>query len=156
PLLVRGRLGDETPSRLAADGISTERLAPIAAIYRLTPDEIALVSSTNDKQHNSHLRYQQYLSGLPVIGAELLLHVDRNGHIYLVSCSARGRVDIEGSVPAVNETDAQSRAVGTNPNQRSIRSLGLAFYQIEFEQRLVWGFELADGNNVEEAIVRVY
>ncbi len=47
--------------------------------------ELKLESEKMDKAGNTHLRFDQYYEGIPVWGAELLLHYDKDGFIKLIN-----------------------------------------------------------------------
>ncbi len=76
PFMLNGRLG------------SADSLPSIAAAFRLQATDLTLKSTRTDEQGNTHLRYGQTKNGLPVVGGELLLHVDKNGAVYSANGSA--------------------------------------------------------------------
>jgi Zn-dependent metalloprotease len=77
PFMLNGRLG------------SASALAPIASAFRLDTRDLVLKSTRVDEQGNTHLRYGQTKNGLPVIGGEILFHVDKSGNVYSANGSAR-------------------------------------------------------------------
>jgi Zn-dependent metalloprotease len=75
PNFVTGRLGylhsiDKRGAKEYFDEISP--------VLRATGrEELAYVRTTADRLGMVHMRFQQYLNGLPVVGAEVILHADR-------------------------------------------------------------------------------
>ncbi|HEY0095699.1 MAG TPA: peptidase M4, partial [Archangium sp.] len=76
PFMLNGRLG------------SADSLPAIAAAFRLQATDLTLKSARTDEQGNTHLRYGQTKNGLPVVGGELLLHVNKDGVVYSANGSA--------------------------------------------------------------------
>ena len=75
-------------------------IAPVVKPFRLTPDMMKLHDMSIDDQGDRHFRYQQTFNGLPVIGGDMIVHVDVKGSIYAVNGTARG--DISNSLGAGN------------------------------------------------------
>jgi len=65
-------------------------LGPVLAAFRLSPSELAVRRITHDEQGNVHVRLDQMRGGQPVVGGELMVHVDRKQVIYAVNGTARG------------------------------------------------------------------
>ncbi len=74
-------------------------------------EELVLKSQSVDTYRNGHTRYRQVYKGLPVFGAELSSHFDRNGLLQAISSSV---IDIDGldTTPSVSRPDAESIAKG--------------------------------------------
>src|SRR3569833_3973687 len=81
-------------------------LPPILKPLRLTTDQIVAQRQNTDDQGNRHFRYQMVHYGLPVIGGDLVVHVDVKGAIYSVNGTARG--DIPASLGSHAITEAQA------------------------------------------------
>jgi vibriolysin len=95
PDFIRGSLGRATSSArglTAVDAKATVQtaLGGIAPIYRLNVEDLAFRRMSVDEQGRQHLRFSQMKNGLPVIGGELVLHVDPEGVVYAANGSARG------------------------------------------------------------------
>lgn len=129
PYFIRGTLG-KAPAAVSdvlgapARAELTAGLRTIAPVFRLSEDQLALRRVSTDEQGNRHLRYQQLQHGLPVVGGELILHVDRLGHIFAANGSARGGVASsplawvapeEAQAVALGHTDAFPRAAADAP-----------------------------------------
>ena len=94
PYFIRGQLGvlpqvstrrpHEAPEALRA------ALRDIAPVFRLKSQELVFRRATVDAQGHQHLRFQQTLHGLEVVGAELLVHVDPQGQVYAANGSTWG------------------------------------------------------------------
>jgi vibriolysin len=98
PYFIQGQLGQapRVSEQQASTGATShiEALETIAPVFRLTSQELLLQRSTVDVQGHQHLRFQQMLNGLKVVGGELRLHMDAEGLIYAANGSARGGVKV--------------------------------------------------------------
>ncbi len=74
PFMLKGKLG------------SVDAIAPA---FRLNKTDLVLKRTTVDEDGNTHTRYGQLKNGLPVIGAELIVHERKDGTVYLANGSAR-------------------------------------------------------------------
>ena len=54
-------------------------LAPVLAPMRLAPGDLQLRKMNTDENGGRHFRYAQFFNGLPVIGGDLVVHVDVKG-----------------------------------------------------------------------------
>jgi vibriolysin len=106
PTFVKGRLGTYDPAggaRSAAGLLTT--LGP--ALRAGVREELRQKSARADDLGTTHVRLQQYVDGLPVVGGELVVHIDTaTTEIYLVS----GRFLPAGDLPTTPAIDAH-RAV---------------------------------------------
>ncbi|WNG33329.1 peptidase M4 [Archangium violaceum] len=93
PYAVTGKLG-----RLSAAGAVSELRArdelrqvvtDIAPAFRVSGEDLVFKRASVDAQGHRHLRFQQTLNGLRVVGGELVLHADGEGLIYAANGSAR-------------------------------------------------------------------
>ncbi|MEM9490274.1 MAG: M4 family metallopeptidase, partial [Myxococcota bacterium] len=89
-----GTIGDESAHGfIAGDRDSLARAERLADIYLRDPElkllsgvaEVALKSVRIDRLGRAHLRLQQSLSGVRVFGGEVVLHLERDGSLLLVS-----------------------------------------------------------------------
>lgn len=73
-------------------------------------EELSVRAATKDELGLKHVRLQQMYAGLPVRGAELIVHLDRDNHVYL----AQGRYVRTPSglatTPRLGAPDARRRA----------------------------------------------
>src|SRR4051812_16689419 len=87
PLFIVGemaKLGNMPDDMGQASAMLTPALPPILKPFRLTPDQLVAKKISTDEQGDHHVRYQQVHGGLPVIGGDLIVHVDVKGAIYSV------------------------------------------------------------------------
>ncbi|TSC31766.1 M4 family metallopeptidase [Corallococcus sp. Z5C101001] len=94
PHTIQGRLGqaDRALTGFAVADVHTSiagSLPSIASIFRLSASDLQVRKVSVDDQGVSHIRYAQTLNGLPVVGEELVVHVDRSGSIFGANGSAR-------------------------------------------------------------------
>jgi hypothetical protein len=66
--------------------ISLAFVSPYRALFNLEEPERELVlkSVTRDKMDFKHVRLQQVFQGIPVWAAEMIVHLDKSNHVYLV------------------------------------------------------------------------
>jgi vibriolysin len=117
PYFVRGAFGQlpaAALAELAAGAGSGAHLRPalegVAPLFRLDASQLSLLRVRTDEQGHRHLRFGQLQDGLPVIGAELVMHVDAGGRVYAVNGSARG-AHAASPVPFLSPADAQGAAL---------------------------------------------
>jgi len=102
-----GRLGAGSPEKA-----SKEFLKAQAALLKLTGGEdFNVVSSIKDSLGQTHVKLQQTLRGLPVVGGEYIVHSDASGNVVAMN----GKLGIDGAdIPrfaTVDAVSATSRAV---------------------------------------------
>ena len=100
PTFVTGDLGKLTgaPDRTAKDFMKAQR-----ALLRGTGNEdFDVISTKKDSLGMTHIKMQQKLRGLPVIGAEYIVHVDATGKIYAMN----GRFTPDNDLPRHATVDA--------------------------------------------------
>jgi Zn-dependent metalloprotease len=92
PSFVRARFG-----RVVGGGTHTFSeselhaiLARAAPIFRLKLTDLVFHGVQTEKSGNRHFRYHQMLNGMPVDGAELIVHVNRENEVYAINGTARG------------------------------------------------------------------
>jgi len=87
-----------------------------------------------DEQGHSHLRYEQTKNGLPVVGQELIVHVDPEGTVYAANGSARDGESLPFQARIAPEA-ARVVALGSTPGD----------VRVEQAPRLVYVRSSADG-----------
>lgn len=102
------------------EALRSSVLSEIAAVFRLTPDELELQStrlikpSVNDgdngKNDTAIAVYRQVKNGLAVVGGEFAVIIDREGRVKVVSSTARGGQDID-AVPDTDKDVARETAI---------------------------------------------
>ncbi|HEX8697691.1 MAG TPA: M4 family metallopeptidase [Myxococcaceae bacterium] len=92
PYFIQGQLGHVPRSATRRSGEDFEAihvaLRSIAPVFRLESQDLMFQRATVDAQGHQHLRFQQTLHGLRVVGGELRLHVDTEGLVYAANGSA--------------------------------------------------------------------
>jgi len=100
-----GRLGAGAPGRAAADFVRGQK-----DLLQLTGGEdFEAMSTTTDELGQTHIRLQERLRGLPVVGAEYLVHTDAAGNVIAMN----GRVAADrglARVPSIDGWSAIERA----------------------------------------------
>jgi vibriolysin len=94
-------------SEIAADNVLRPQLGPVLKVFRLKSDDLKLRKMGVDADGNRHFRYEQVRDGQPIIGGDLIVHVDVKGAVFGVNGTARGDIDNDG---AVTVTDSQANA----------------------------------------------
>lgn len=102
----------QSDDAIAMDNALRPALPPILATMRLTNADLALRHMTVDDEGDRHFRYTQTFNGLPVIGNDLVVHVDVKGAVYGVNGSARGDISMALGANAIPEVQAASRISG--------------------------------------------
>ncbi|MBN1205260.1 MAG: M4 family metallopeptidase [Myxococcaceae bacterium] len=141
PDFIRGPLGQASGWAMGlapGDAKATVQaaLSSIAPIYRLRVEDLVFQRVSVDELGHQHLRFSQLKNGLPVIGGELILHVDRAGNIYAANGSARDTRST-GLLPAQPRISAEAAAVAA-------RNATAARIQAAQPERLVY---VRDGND---------
>ncbi|RKI19858.1 peptidase M4 [Corallococcus sp. AB030] len=124
PHTIQGRLGqaDRPLTGFAAADVHTAiagSLPSIASLFRLNANDLQVRRINVDEQGTSHIRYAQTLNGLPVVGEELVVHVDSSGAIFGANGSARAGGTVSAR-PLVAAEAAQTAAL------RDTKGTGLA------------------------------
>ncbi|MGZ3461791.1 MAG: M4 family metallopeptidase, partial [Archangium sp.] len=124
PFMVRGDFGSTGQSLRGlsareANARVGDALNRIAPIFRLQAADLVVMRTTVDEQGHTHIRYAQTKNGLPVVGEELIVHVDGTGRIYAVNGSAR-----DGE--SVSATARLSREGAITSALRNTQGSGLA------------------------------
>lgn len=91
---------------IASDTALRPMLTPVLKPFRLTTGDLALRRMNVDEEGNRHFRYQQEFNGLPVVGGDLVVHVDVKGAVYSVNGNARGDISPTLGSVAVTESAA--------------------------------------------------
>jgi vibriolysin len=155
PYFVRGEFGSAGQSLrgfAARDAHARvgEALARIAPIFRLQASDLVVKRTTVDSQGHTYIRYAQTKGGLEVVGGELIVHVDQNGHVYAANGSARDGESV--SAQARISADAASTAAVRNTQGSGLAAEGakLVFYRTESDNRLKLAYEVVvTGEGVE-------
>jgi bacillolysin len=108
-------------------------LTKIAAVFRLTPDELELQTvrriknkeafGENGKGDTTIVVYRQIKNNLPVVGGELAVVIDQEGRVKTVSSTARGGQDVD-STPDIAEETVRETTLGYAGEKRQIEKIG--------------------------------
>jgi vibriolysin len=113
PTYVIGELAKlgamQSDDAVASEAALRPALAPIVKPFRLAPEDLTLRVMNIDDNGGRHFRYQQTHNGLPVIGGDLVVHVDVKGAIYGVNGSARGDISNSLGLGGVTFASAMSK-----------------------------------------------
>ncbi|HEX8441531.1 M4 family metallopeptidase [Archangium sp.] len=147
PFMVRGDFGSTGPSPrgLAARDANArvgDALHRIAPLFRLLPTDLVVRSSRVDEQGHTHIRYAQTKNGLPVVGHELLVHVDPSGRIYAVNGSARDGENVLAVARISSESATQAAVRGTVGTGLAAQSARLVYYRAESDHALKLAYEV--------------
>ncbi len=117
PYAVQGRLGRAAPVQglmARSAGVDVrEALGLVAPVFRLDENDLVLKRTTVDARGHRHLRFQQTKAGLPVVGGELLLHVDEAGNVYAANGSARDGAKVSAQAKVAPEAALQAAVEGS-------------------------------------------
>lgn len=147
--MIRGPLGTVERSLRAATAQeahaqASAALAQVAPAFRLRASDLVATRLTRDEQGSTHLRYAQTRNGLPVVGHELILHIDDQGRVYAANGSAR---DGE-TAPAPSQARVSPLAATAAALKRTLGAVStegaprLVYVRSEADQRLTLAFEV--------------
>ncbi|RKH45093.1 M4 family metallopeptidase [Corallococcus sicarius] len=141
PHTIQGRLGhaDRPLTGFAAADVHSAiagSMPGIASLFRLNASDLQVRKISVDEQGVSHVRYAQTLNGLPVVGEELVVHVDRSGAIYGANGSARSGGQVSAR-PVVAAEAAQTAALrDTQGSGLAVTGTRLVYVRSQDDQRL--------------------
>ncbi|WP_404371638.1 M4 family metallopeptidase [Corallococcus coralloides] len=147
PHTIQGRLGqaDRPLTGFAAADVHTAiagSLPSIASLFRLNANDLQVRRISVDDQGVSHIRYAQTMNGLPVVGEELVVHVDRSGAIFGANGSARAGGTVSAR-PLVAAEAAQTAALrDTKGTGLAAEGARLVYVKSEQDGRLRLAYEV--------------
>ncbi|HSD90092.1 MAG TPA: hypothetical protein VLB44_21320, partial [Kofleriaceae bacterium] len=97
---------------IASDSALRDQLTPVLAAFRLHTTDLVLKKMNVDDSGDRHFRYSQMFNGLPVIGGDLVVHVDVKGAVYSVNGTARGDIPPSMGATMISEAQAKSAIAG--------------------------------------------
>ncbi|RYZ46753.1 MAG: peptidase M4 [Myxococcaceae bacterium] len=111
PSFLQGELGATGrpipgASARQAHALLEPTLVRVLPVFRLNPKDVTPVGIHRDGLGHTHVRYAQVKAGLPVVGEELLVHLDPAGRVYLVNGTAR---DGEGTLEPARISPERAR-----------------------------------------------
>jgi Zn-dependent metalloprotease len=79
---------------------------------RPSPQDVVAQSQFTDEQHHGHVRYQQFLRGVPVLGSEAIVHVQANGALENITNNLQNFLDVD-TQPQITAANAQKIALAS-------------------------------------------
>ena len=148
PTFFKGHLGkvDQPVRGLTASnvGLGLQSALPgVAKLFRLDAANLVASRVSQDAFGNTFVRYGQTKNGLPVVGAELLLHVNRDGEIFAANGSARDGASLSAT-PTLSVARARSSARADAARSGSTVRDGsrLVYVRSSLDQGLYLAYEL--------------
>jgi Zn-dependent metalloprotease len=149
PFMIRGPLGTVERSLRAATAQeahaqASAALAKVAPVFRLRTSDLVAKRLTQDELGHTHLRYAQTRNGLPVVGHELILHIDDQGRVYAANGSARDGENVPAPSQARVAPEAATAAAlkSTLGGMSTEGTPSLVYVRSDADQRLKLAFEV--------------
>ena len=134
PNFITGDLGQVDLSKAFTDDAATDALRGILADHfgAMEGDDVEMLRSRTDELGNVYVRFQQTLNGLPVYGAEMLLHYEGDtGNIFAVTGDFASTADAAFS-PAIKAAGAFGLS------DRAVSDAELAYVMVDGQAILSW------------------
>ncbi|MBA3546463.1 MAG: M4 family metallopeptidase [Nannocystis sp.] len=142
PTLVVGDLGllPKGEGRQAA----AEFLRTVGPVFRMTANsELEPVRSRNDELGQLHVRFQQYLHDLPVVGGQLTVHADGlSGRVHAVTGRFVGGEGLASEPTIEGEAALASTLAGLGADAEIVTVPDLVYVTTEHGARLAWSAEV--------------
>ncbi|MET0405892.1 MAG: M4 family metallopeptidase, partial [Cystobacter sp.] len=147
PYFIRGEFGSTGRSLrgLTAQEASTQldgALSRIAPLFRLNTSDLLPLRSRVDERGHTHVRYAQMKNGLPVVGQQLIVHVNEAGQVYSANGTARDGERIPTVAKVASEAAAQRAVLDTKGSQLVAESTRLVYFRPEAEGALQLAYEV--------------
>ncbi len=143
PVFVAGDLG------LLAKGepraAAAQFLRDAAPVFRMSEhSDLEPVRSRSDELGQVHVRFQQYLNELPVVGGELTVHADGlSGRVHAVTGRFVAGEEIAAEPEIAGETAVAGVVAGLGADAVSVDVPDLVYVVIDDGARLVWSAEVS-------------
>ena len=159
PYMIRGQLGSSSSSLQGfsaseAHSQVSSALARISPAFRLAASDLLVRRLTRDEQGNTHIRYDQTKNGLPVIGHELILHVDPNGLVYAANGSARDGETLPYRARVSSEAARVAALEATRGGSSSEENPRLVYVRSDKDNRLKLAYEVVVTGQGEQLPIR--
>ena len=111
PYFVRGELGTSgaITDLASVDAALGPALPRLAAMFELPADELVATRVDKDRLGMTHVLYAQTAHGMPVVGGELVVHIEKDGTISAVSSTARD-ASLAPTTPSITASAATETA----------------------------------------------
>ncbi|WP_326938756.1 M4 family metallopeptidase [Archangium violaceum] len=148
PYAVTGQLGRLSPSgsvgELRAKDELREAVVELAPVFRVSGEDLVFKRSSVDEQGHRHLRFQQTLNGLRVVGGELVMHADGTGNIYAVNGSLRSGEQLSAAARVAPEAALRAAEVGSSARGASAQGEAkLVYVRAEGSSELRLAYEVS-------------
>ncbi len=147
PYMILGEMGGTGrttagASAWQAHALLVPALERIAPSFRLDARDLVPQRISRDEQGHTHLRYAQTKDGLPVVGGELVVHLDAEGRVYAVNGSARDGEQVP-STPGIAPEAAQQVALKNTPGASALEGVPrLVYVRASAKDRLHLAWEV--------------
>ncbi len=142
PTLLVGDLGllPKGEGRQAA----AEFLRTVGPVFRMTANsELEPVRSRSDELGQLHVRFQQYLHDLPVVGGQLTVHADGlSGRVHAVTGRFVGGEGLASEPTIEGEAALASTLAGLGADAQIVSAPDLVYVTTEDGARLAWSAEV--------------
>ncbi|HEX5745438.1 MAG TPA: M4 family metallopeptidase [Archangium sp.] len=158
PYMIRGRLGTSTSSLRGVSASEAHAnvsaaLSRITPVFRLQASDLVVRKLSQDEQGHTHIRYAQTKNGLPVVGHELILHVDENGLVHAANGSARDGESVPFRARIAPEAARAAALESTPGTVHAEEAPRLVYVRSSEDGRLKLVFEvLVTGENGDQPI----
>jgi Zn-dependent metalloprotease len=158
PTFVTGKLGKVGPG--AADKAAKDFLKAQKELLHMTGNEdFDTKSSHKDALGQTHVKFQQTIKGLPVFGAEYIVHSDANGNVLAVNgrfVADKSSVSRNPKVDAALAIETAAKELGA-ANYRALDGASLTYVVNEKSQLfLAWSARIEYTNEEGQQIDRVF
>jgi vibriolysin len=160
PTFITGALGTlpESPELQTAEAPLGAALEGVASHFQLDPGNLVLQRLSVDAQGDTHYHYSVLFKGLPILGAQLRVHV-RDRQIFAANTNAHG--GLRGpDTPRVTPEEAVSAALADRespPDAQAPHPPRLVYYRVEDALRLVHEVRvsgtLEDGTPLDDSVL---
>lgn len=151
PTFVRGSFGTvAAPVESESDAPVRDTLTRVAPVFKLRAENLRLVNTKTDALNATHARYQQMKNGLPVVGGDLILHLDDAGALYAVSGGARDGVELTAT-PKIADAFAESIAAEQLGNASAERARLVYFQPADGAMVLAWEVKTRHDTDLTQA-----
>lgn len=149
PTMVRGTLADISkidPKKHAATIMLF--LKENRELFQLqSPEsELQLSRSEDDDLGFRHFRYERVIDQVPIYGDDLMIHINKQGHIYLVNGHYHASL-IRKTTPEIpaDKAGAIALELGAAHNMQKVEKSTLIFYPVRGDLHLAWHILLRGG-----------
>jgi Zn-dependent metalloprotease len=150
-----GQLGAGSPEKAAKDFLKSQR----ALLKAAGTEDFEAIGTYKDGRGETHVRLQQRLRGLPVVGAEYIVHSDKNGKV--LGMNGRFAPDVNlARNPLVDGWTALTKAAGqagiVNPTWSEVKATLLYVVNDKGNAFLAWRATASHKDVQGQQVDRIY